>query len=279
MDVVLNHYSELADKGSDPSDSIDDSTKLDVVHADTTVLPSPVSEASRTRFPKLTMFPQLPTEIQLLICKNAVTRPEPIDLSKRENHGLPDITRTSKLFHTEGSRLYYRGNTFLIPLPSRLAQEENIFLDHWLCDSSTTETVAKMGQINVQISLPPDRASLANLLLLAVHFSKVSSIEARKTVVLQPIITLPRNRHNLIIPLPAVTPQLESRISDAFWHVFDTSMHELAIGNYKIVWVDEEEMEMNAGVPLLERAVALGRICEELWSAIMTVWNSGQDVR
>ncbi|OBW65229.1 MAG: Uncharacterized protein AUREO_047000 [Aureobasidium pullulans] len=247
MDVVLNHYSELADKGSDQ--------------------------------PRFTAFPQLPTEIQLLICKNAVTRPEPIDLSKRVNHILPDITRTSKLFHTEGSRLYYGENTFLIPLPSRPAREENIFLDHWLCDSSTTETVAKMGQINVQISLPPDRASLANLLLLAVHFSKVSSIEARKTVVLQPIIALPRNRHNLIIPLPAVTPQLESRISDAFWHVFDTSMHELAIGNYKIVWVDEEEMEMNAGVPLLERAVALGRICEELLSAIMTVWNSGQNVR
>ncbi|CAD0018447.1 unnamed protein product [Aureobasidium pullulans] len=279
MDVVLNHCSELADKGSDPSDSIDDSTKLDVVHADTTVLPSLVSEASRTRFPKLTMFPQLPTEIQLLICKNAVTRPEPIDLSKRENHRLPDITRTSKLFHTEGSRLYYRENTFLIPLPSRLAQEENIFLDHWLCDSSATETVAKMGRINVQISLPPDRASLANLLLLAVHFRKVSSIEAKKTVVLQPVITLPRVRHNLVIPLPAVTTELQDQISNAFWRVFDTSMHQLATGTYKIVWTDEEEMEMNAGVPLLERAVALGKICEELLSAIMIVWNSGQNVR
>ncbi|THZ70651.1 hypothetical protein D6C84_10409 [Aureobasidium pullulans] len=277
MDVVLNHYSELADKGSDPSDSIDDSTKLDVVHADTTVLPSPVSEASRTRFPKLTMFPQLPTEIQLLICKNAATRPEPIDLSKRENHRLPDITRTSKLFHTEGSRLYYRENTFLIPLPSRLAQEENIFLDHWLCDSSTTETVAKMGQINVQISLPPDRASLANLLLLAAHFSDISSKDARKTVVLQPIITLPR-RHNLI-PLPVVTTELQDQISNASWRVFDTRMHQLATGTYKIVWTDEEEMEMNAGVPLLERAVALGKICEELLSAILTVWNSGQNVR
>ncbi|TIA62136.1 hypothetical protein D6C76_10048 [Aureobasidium pullulans] len=246
MDVVLNH-SKLADKGSDQ--------------------------------PKFTAFPQLPTELQLLICKNAVTRPEPIDLSKRENHRLPDITRTSKLFHAEGSRLYYQENTFLIPLPSRLAQEENIFLDCWLCDSSTTETVAKMGQTNVQISLPPDRASLANLLLLAAHFRNIPSIEARKTVVLQPIITLPRNRHNLVIPLPAVTPQLESRLSDAFWHVFDKSMYQLAKGTYKIVWADEEEMEMNAGVPLLERAVALGRICEELWSAIMTIWNSGQNVR
>ncbi|THW17835.1 hypothetical protein D6D24_03723 [Aureobasidium pullulans] len=55
-------------------------------------------------------------------------------------------------------------------------------------------------------------------------------------------------------------------------------MHQLATGTYKLVWADEEEMEMNAGVPLLERAVALGRICEELWSAIMTVWNSGQNV-
>ncbi|THW45828.1 hypothetical protein D6D22_03400 [Aureobasidium pullulans] len=244
MDVVLNHCSKLADNGSDQ--------------------------------PKFTAFPQLPTELQLLICKNAVTRPEPIDLSKRENHRLPDITRTSKLFHAEGSRLYYQENTFLIPLPSRLAQEENIFLDCWLCDSSTTETVAKMGQTNVQISLPPDRASLANLLLLAVHFGKSSSIEAKKTVVLQPVITLPR-RYNLIIPLPAVTTELQDQISNAFWRIFDTSMHELATGTYKIVWADEEEMEMNAGVPLLERAVALGRICEELWSAIMTVWNPGQD--
>ena len=246
MDVVLNHYSEVADTGSDR--------------------------------PKFTVFPRLPPELQLLICKNAVTRPEPIDLSKRENHRLPDITRTSKLFHTEGSRLYYRENTFLIPLPGRLAREENIFLDHWLCDSSTTETVAKMGRINVQISLPPDRASLANLLLLAVHFSKISSIEARKTVVLQPIVTLPR-RHNLVIPLPAVTTELQDQISNAFWRVFDTSMHQVATGTYEIVWTDEEEMEMNAGVPLLERAVALGKICEELLSAIMTVWNSGQNVR
>ncbi|THZ91307.1 hypothetical protein D6C83_09313 [Aureobasidium pullulans] len=210
MDVVLNH-SKLADKGSDQ--------------------------------PKFTAFPQLPTELQLLICKNAVTRPEPIDLSKRENHRLPDITRTSKLFHAEGSRLYYQENTFLIPLPSRLAQEENIFLDCWLCDSSTTETVAKMGQTNVQISLPPDRASLANLLLLAVHFGKSSSIEAKKTVVLQPVITLPR-RYNLIIPLPAVTTELQDQISNAFWRIFDTSIHELATGTYKIVWADEEEMEM-----------------------------------
>ncbi|THY12749.1 hypothetical protein D6D02_05049 [Aureobasidium pullulans] len=245
MDVVLNH-SKLADTGSDQ--------------------------------PMFTVFSHLPTELQLLICKNAVTRPKPIDLSKRENHRLPDITRTSKLFHTEGSRLYYGENTFLIPLPSRLAREENIFLEHWLCDSSTTETVAKMGRINVQISLPPDRASLANLLLLAAHFSNISSSEARKTVVLQPIIALPR-RYNLVIPLPAVTTELQDQISNAFWRIFDTSMHELATGTYKIVWADEEEMEMNAGVPLLERAVALSRICEELWSAIMTVWNSGQDVR
>ncbi|TIA20175.1 hypothetical protein D6C81_04400 [Aureobasidium pullulans] len=135
-----------------------------------------------------------------------------------------------------------------------------------------------MGRINVQISLPPDRASLANLLLLAAHFSDILSKDARKTVVLQPIITLPR-RYDLVIPLPAVTTELQDQISNAFWRIFDTSMHELATGTYKIVWVDEEEMEMNAGVPLLERAVALGRICEELSSAITTVWNSGQDVR
>ncbi|TIA38157.1 hypothetical protein D6C78_04217 [Aureobasidium pullulans] len=112
-----------------------------------------------------------------------------------------------------------------------------------------------------------------------VHFSKVSSVEARKTIVLQSVITLPRIRHNLVIPLPAVTPQIESRISDGFWHVFDTSMHQLAKGTYKIVWADEEEMEINAGVPLLERAVALGRICEELSLAIFTIWNSGQNSR
>lgn len=278
MDVLLNHCSELADNGSDSNESVDNSADLDLIRTETTFVSSSVSLASPTRFPKFTMFPQLPTEIQLLICKNAVTRPKPIDLSKRENHRLPNITRISKLFHTEGSRLYYRENTFLIPLPSRLAREENVFLDRWLCDSSTTETIAKMGQINVQISLPPDRASLANLLLLAAHFSDISSKDARKTVVLQPVITLPR-RHNLVIPLPAVTTELQDQISNAFWRIFDTSMHELAIGTYKIVWVDEEEMEMNAGVPLLERAAALCRICEELWSAIMTIWNSGQDVR
>ena len=247
MDVVLNHCSELADSGSDQ--------------------------------PNFFVFPQLPPELHLLICKNAVTRPEPIDLSKRANHRLADITRTSKLFHTEGSRLYYRENTFLIPLPSRLAREENIFLDHWLCDSSTTETVAKMGQINVQISLPPDRASLANLLLLAAQFSDILVKDARKTVVLQPVITLLCIRHNLVIPLPAVTTELKDQISNAFWRIFDTSMHQLATGTYKLVRADEEEMGMNAGVPLLERAVALGKICEELLSAIMTVWNSGQDVR
>lgn len=54
--------------------------------------------------------------------------------------------------------------------------------------------------------------------------------------------------------------------------MFDGSLHDLAKGTYKIDWVDEEEMEMNAGIPLLERAVALGRICEELWLMIMSVW-------
>ncbi|THY26833.1 hypothetical protein D6D01_04312 [Aureobasidium pullulans] len=278
MDVVLNHRPDSAESEALPNNSIDDIAELDVMRTDTTFAFSPVSGAPSTHPPKSTVFPQLPTELQLLICKNAVTFSEPIDLSKRANHRLPDITRTSKLFHIEGSRLYYQENSFLIPLPSRLAREETVFLDHWLCDSSTTEIIAKMGQTNVQISLPPDRASLANLLLLAVHFRKISSIEARKTVVLQPIITLPC-RHNLVINLHTVTPELQDQISNAFWHVFDTGMHQLANGTYKIVWVDEEEMEMNAGEPLLERAVALGRICEELWSAIMTVWNSGQNVR
>ncbi|OBW64034.1 MAG: Uncharacterized protein AUREO_059000 [Aureobasidium pullulans] len=84
---------------------------------------------------------------------------------------------------------------------------------------------------------------------------------------------------NSVNPLPAVTTELQDQISNVFWRIFDTSMHELATGTYKIVWADEEEMEMNAGVPLLERAVAFGRICEGLWSAIMIVWNSGQNVR
>ena len=96
---------------------------------------------------------------------------------------------------------------------------------------------------------------------------------------LQPVITLLCIRHNLVIPLPAVTTELKDQISNAFWRIFDTSMHQLATGTYKLVRADEEEMGMNAGVPLLERAVALGKICEELLSAIMTVWNSGQDVR
>lgn len=128
-----------------------------------------------------------------------------------------------------------------------------------------------MSKIVVQVSLLPDRSSLANLILLATHFQNVSSKEASKTIELEPFINVPAEMES-IIPVPPVATQLGNHISKAFWNVFDGSLHDLAKGTYKIDWVDEEEMEMNAGIPLLERAVALGRICEELWLMIMSVW-------
>jgi hypothetical protein len=75
------------------------------------------------------------------------------------------------------------------------------------------------------------------------------------------------------MPVTPVATELEARISKAFWTIFDSGLQDVAMGTYKIDWVDEEEMEMNRGVPLLERSVALGRICEELWLAIMNVWH------
>jgi hypothetical protein len=122
----------------------------------------------------LSGFQKLPTELKLLICKHTVTQSKPIDLSKRRNQIPPETTYVSKLFHDEGSKLYYRENTFLLPLPSRLGCEENLHLDQWLCDASTTEVCKQMSKIIVQVSLPPDRSSLANLLLLAT--SKLNSL-------------------------------------------------------------------------------------------------------
>ncbi|KAH0395987.1 NAD(P)-binding protein, partial [Aureobasidium melanogenum] len=214
---------------------------------------------------------RLPTGLRILICKNAVTSSEPIDLSKRVNQRLPEVIHASKFFRTEGSKFYYRENVFLLPLPSRLTREENVHLDQWLCNSATTDLCKKMSKIVVQVSLPPDRSSLANLILLATHFHNVSSKEAKRTVKLQPSITVPAELET-IMPVPSVATELEAHVSEAFWNVFNGSLHDFARGTYKIDWVDEEEMEMNAGVPLLERSVALGRICEELWLAIMSVW-------
>ncbi|KAH0344312.1 hypothetical protein KCU81_g4770, partial [Aureobasidium melanogenum] len=202
-------------------------------------------------------FQRFPTELKIIVCKNAVTRSVPIDLSKRINQGLPEVTHISKFFYTEGSKFYYRENTFLLPLPSRLTREENLHLDQWLCNPAITESCKKMRKIVVQVSLPPERSSLANLILLATHFKDKASEEARKTVKLQFI---------------TVAAELESIMPGFFLIVFDGSLHDLAKGTYRIDWADDEEMEMNAGVPLLERSVALGRVCEELWLAIMSVW-------
>ncbi|KAG9855277.1 NAD(P)-binding protein, partial [Aureobasidium melanogenum] len=135
-------------------------------------------------------------------------------------------------------------------------------------DSLAAEWARKMSKIVVQVSLPPDRSSLANLVLLATHFQDKPSEETRKTIKLQPCITVPTELES-IMPVPPVATELGAHVSEAFWKVFDGSLHDLARGTYKIDWVDEEEMEMNAGVPLLERSVALGRICEELWLAVM----------
>ncbi|KAG9529011.1 hypothetical protein KCU93_g3818, partial [Aureobasidium melanogenum] len=231
------------------------------------------SGTPQPQLPSFSAFQRLPTELRILICKNAVTSSEPIDLSKRVNQRPPGVIHASKFFHTEGSKFYYRENVFLLPLPSRLTREENLHLDQWLCNPANTELCQKMSEIVVQVSLPPDRSSLANLILLATHFQDKSSKEARKTLKLQSFITVPAELEP-IMPAPPVATEIGSRISEAFWNVFDGSLHDLARGTYKIDWVDEEEMEMNAGVPLLERSVALGRICEELWLAIMSVWAS-----
>jgi hypothetical protein len=220
----------------------------------------------------LSGFQKLPTELKLLICKHAVTQLKPIDLSKRSNQIPPATTHASKLFHDEGSKLYYRENTFLLPLPSRLSREENLHLDQWLCDASTTEICKQMSKIVVQVSLPPDRSSLANLLLLATHFHDISSEKAKKTIKLQPFFTVPAELEP-VMPVTPVATALEARISKAFWSIFDSSLQAFAMGTYKIDWIDEEVMEINHGVPLLERSVALGRICEELWLAIMNVWH------
>jgi hypothetical protein len=233
---------------------------------------SPTKSSASPPLSDLSSFRKLPTELKILICKHAVTRPKPIDLSKRANQIPPETTQVSKLFYNEGRKLYYRENTFLLPLPSRLSREENLHLDQWLCDASTTELCKQMSKIIVQVSLPPDRSSLANLLLLATHFHSLPSEKARKTIKLQPFFTVPAELQ-LIMPVTPVATELEARISKAFWSVYDTSLRSLAMGTYKIDWVDGEEMEMNAGVELLERSVALGRICEELWLAIMGVWH------
>jgi hypothetical protein len=124
---------------------------------------------------------------------------------------------------------------------------------------------------NHSTSLPPTR-SIKSLLLLATHFHNLPIAKARKTIKLQPFFTVPAELQ-LIMPVTPVATELEARITKAFWSVYDTSLQDLGRGMYKIDWVDEEEMEMNAGVELLERSVALGRICEELWLAIMGVWH------
>ncbi|KAH0372572.1 NAD(P)-binding protein, partial [Aureobasidium melanogenum] len=173
------------------------------------------SGTSPSTLPNLSAFQRLPTELKILICKNAITSSEPVDLSKRANQKLPEVTHVSKFFYTEGSKHYYRENAFLLPLPSRLSREENLHLDQWLCNPATTEICKKMSKIVVQVSLPPDRSSLANLILLATHFHSVSSQEAQKTVKLQPFITVPAELES-IMPVPPVATELEAHVSKAF---------------------------------------------------------------
>lgn len=219
-------------------------------------------------------FQKLPTELKLLICKHAVTQPKPIDLSKRVNQVPPNITHVSQLFYNEGSKLYYRENTFLLPLPSQVSREQNLHLDQWLCDASTTEICKKMGKIVVQVSLPPDRSSLVNLLLLATHFSDIPSEKARKTIKLRPFFTVLAELEP-IMPVTPVATELEARISKAFRSVYDGSLQDLARGTYKIDWVNEGEMEMNLGVPVLERSVALGRHALISWIICRVVIRGG----
>jgi len=155
MGTVLDHRPDSARNGTHANDGVHDSIELGLIYTNTTFASSPIPETCSIHPPGLTAFTQLAIELQLLISKDVVTRPEPIDMSRRTNHRLPDITLISKLIHAEGSRAYYRENTFLIPLPSQFTSEEGFFLDQWLCHSLATKTIAKMGRIVVQIYSHP----------------------------------------------------------------------------------------------------------------------------
>ncbi|KAI5247026.1 hypothetical protein E4T42_06121 [Aureobasidium subglaciale] len=175
------------------------------------------SSTSPSLPPSFSAFQRLPAELKLLVCENAVTRSEPIDLSRKCNQTLPEITRVTKFFHMEGSRLYYSMNTFLLPLSHRLGHEEQLNLDAWLWADTNLHThpCTKMNKIVAQILLPPERNNLMTLILLATHFSDLSSVEAKKTIKLQPMITTPTGLE-AITPVSSATRQLEEQISSTF---------------------------------------------------------------
>lgn len=217
-----------------------------------------------------TNFNNLPPELKLLICKHTVTHAEPLDLSKQANQKPPTITRVSRFFQVEGTKIYYSHNTFLMPLSSDLCREERHNLNEWLRSDGTADVCRKMRKILIEVALPPNRASLMNLLELGMHFQHLGSREARQIVELR---LIPVALDTEGVTVPQSLGELDQRIADAFWKVFDEDLWHLGQGTYRVQWVDEEEMEFNSGVPLLERAVALGRICDGLWSVIVDIWR------
>ena len=119
MGTVLDHRPDSARNGTHANDGVHDSIELVLIYTNTTFASSPIPETCSIHPPGLTAFTQLAIELQLLISKDVVTRPE------------------------------------LIPLPSQFTSEEGFFLDQWLCHSLATKTIAKMGRIVVQIYSHP----------------------------------------------------------------------------------------------------------------------------
>ncbi|PGH34031.1 hypothetical protein GX50_03178 [[Emmonsia] crescens] len=67
---------------------------------------------------KFTCFPRLPQELQLAVLRAALTSPDPVVLHTPHVSGINlNILKVCKLFHEEGTKIFWKENTFMTMKP------------------------------------------------------------------------------------------------------------------------------------------------------------------
>ncbi|KAK2804526.1 hypothetical protein FQN50_006601 [Emmonsiellopsis sp. PD_5] len=83
---------------------------------------SSISEHKRQQQPRLqntfTLFPRLPTELQIAVLRACVTSPHPIVYNNPGANGINmNVLQTCKLFHEEGTKIFHAENKFISHKP------------------------------------------------------------------------------------------------------------------------------------------------------------------
>ncbi|KLJ07864.1 hypothetical protein EMPG_16646 [Blastomyces silverae] len=111
------------------------------------VFPSwPIYKASSkdeaTQPQTFTCFPRLPQELQIAVLREALTCPDPVPLPMPHVAGINlNILKACKLFYEEGSRIFWKENTFLPLKPMTLVAETG-----WVTPSKPRAVTTEEGQ-------------------------------------------------------------------------------------------------------------------------------------